>query len=198
MGDYRILLDYGHGGEKSGAVYAGIQEKALNLQLGSRLYQDIHEQCPTGDTIRVVLTRDQDEHVPLSVRIKLINQYHRSHPINNLVSVHFNAAPSVPAAKGFEVYYLKGSNAGERLAKTIVKETEAADFNNRGRGYKTTESLGRKLAMIHKTSPPAVLLECGFLSNEEDLANAIDPAWQERLSTTLAKAIWADLLFSQS
>jgi N-acetylmuramoyl-L-alanine amidase len=64
----------------------------------------------------------------------------------------------------------------------------------RGRGYKTTESLGRKLAMIHKTAPPAVLLECGFLSNEEDLANSVDPAWQERLSATIAKAIWSDLL----
>ena len=190
MGLYRVVLDYGHGGVKAGAVYGGVQEKSVNLQLGSRIYDALHEQSTTEETIKVVLTRDSDEHIPLRVRYQLINQYHSGHPIHLVVSIHFNAAPSVPSASGFEVYYMKGSNRGTPAAQTIVENVKSKDFKIRGRGYKTTASLGRNLAMIHKTQPPSVLIEAGFLSNDQDRADAVDAQWQEDMSQAISAGIW--------
>lgn len=190
MSEYRVVLDYGHGGEKAGAVYAGVQEKTVNLQLGNRIYDALHGLAQSNNSTRVILTRDSDEHIPLSIRYKLINQYHRSHPVNLVVSVHFNAAPSVPSANGFEVYYLEGSNNGTAAAKAIVEHVQQNGFKIRGRGYKTTASLGRNLAMIHKTHPPAVLIEEGFLSNDQDRANSIDATWQDSLAHAIAAGTW--------
>lgn len=185
----RVALDYGHGGEKPGAVYAGIEEKAMNLQLGNLIYRDLHQQSH-DDPLNVVLTRDADEHIPLRVRYQLINQYHQSHPLQLVVSIHYNAAPTVPSAKGFEVYYLQGSKNGSAAARAIVESVAQQGFNIRGRGYKTTAELGRKLAMIHKTAPPSVLIETGFLSNDEDRKNAIDPDWQQTMANAITQGIW--------
>lgn len=189
MSIVRVVLDYGHGGEKPGASYGGVQEKAVNLQLGSKIYSSLHDQAG-ADKLKVILTRDTDEGIPLSIRYRLINQYHVTRAINVVVSIHFNAAPSVPSAHGFEVYYMQGSIKGNAAAKSIVESVNDDGFDIRGRGYKTTAELGRQLAMIHKTAPPSVLIEAGFLSNDADRASAINIEWQDKMAKAVAKGIW--------
>ena len=196
----RVTLDYGHGGEKPGASYAGVLEKTVNLQLGNKIYSALHNlnisdssNVPNATSlnhpINVTLTRDSDQHIPLSIRYQLINKYHTHYPIDLVVSIHFNAAPTVPQAHGFEVYHLAGSIEGTRAAKTIIEKVVEDNFYIRGRGHKTTAELGRKLAIIHKTVPPAILIETGFLSNEADRNNAIDPVWQDEMANTIAAGI---------
>lgn len=197
----RITLDYGHGGAKPGASYNGVVEKAVNLELGSRIYEALHAQVDSHgaehEELKVTLTRDSDQDIPLSIRYQLINQYHQQHPIDLVVSVHFNAAPSVPQAKGFEVYYLEGSTNGTAAAKEIINAVAEHGFYIRGKGYKTTAELGRKLAMIHKTAPPSVLIEAGFLSHDVDRANAVDIHWQTQMADAIAQGIWSYLRASK-
>ncbi|VUD59192.1 N-acetylmuramoyl-L-alanine amidase AmiC [Thalassocella blandensis] len=189
----RVTLDYGHGGDKPGASYAGVLEKDLNLQLGNKIYSALHELSEEQETLKVILTRDSDEDIPLGIRYQLINQYHKVHTIDLVASIHFNAAPSVPQAHGFEVYYLDGSVKGTAAATSIVQHVRQQDFYIRGRGYKTTAELGRQLAMIHKTTPPAVLIETAFLSNENDRLNAVNINWQNQMAQAIAQGIWAYL-----
>lgn len=80
MNKYRIVLDYGHGGSISGAVYRGIQEKTVNLLTGQELNRRLHSE--NGDRkLQVLLTRDADYDIPLSTRCALINVHHEEEPI---------------------------------------------------------------------------------------------------------------------
>jgi hypothetical protein len=67
MSKYRIVLDYGHGGSKPGAVAGGIEERHVNLMTGKALYDALHEQ-KGGKALQVLLTRDADYDIPLSTR----------------------------------------------------------------------------------------------------------------------------------
>lgn len=68
-----VVLDFGHGGSKAGAVYEGAVEKQLNLLTGREIYRSLHEQ-ETGRDLRVLLTRDEDHDIPLTNRCGLINK----------------------------------------------------------------------------------------------------------------------------
>lgn len=186
--EYHVVLDYGHGGSKSGAVYNGAVEKQLNYLTGSQIYSSLHEH-EQRRRIRILLTRDEDYDVPLRTRCDLINQCNVKHQVDLAVSVHFNAA-SVASAQGFEIFYLNGSDNGAKAAKSILESVKSSDIQIRGKGMKTTKDLGRKLAFIHKITPPAVLIEVGFLTNETDRDNAMKPEYRKYVADSIAQGIW--------
>ncbi len=191
MADFRVVLDFGHGGSKSGASVAGVSEKNVNLLLGQKIYE-----CLRGrkgkHKIQVMLTRDADYDIPLSARYRLINAHHEASPINLVMSVHFNAAGS-PSPNGFEVYYSEISAHGASYAESVVQRVRQGGFTVRGNGAITTVQLGRRLAMIHKTEPPAVLVEAGYLTNPVDRGSAVDPEFRNKLADAISAGVWHQL-----
>lgn len=88
-----------------------------------------------------------------------------------MVSIHQNAFPS-PAAKGAQTFYYKNSENGKRLAQCIQKAlVEKADDTN-----KRSAKENSQYYVLKNISVPAVIVECGFLSNsrEEQLLNTED------------------------
>lgn len=185
---HRVVIDYGHGGEKSGAVYGDAMEKDLALSTGRKIYEALHF-LEAGRKIEVLLTRDADYDVPIAVRCELINAHHAQKPIELSTSIHYNAAQT-PSASGFEVYYAANSKKGMSAAGHIAESVRLAGVALRGNGAKTTEQLGRRLAMIHDPIPPAVLIEVGYLSNEKDRLRALTPASREQTARAIAEGIW--------
>ncbi len=183
MSTHRIVLDYGHGGSKPGAVYGGVEEKTVNLLLGQVCAERLRK---AG--FKVLLTRDGDYDVPLGVRCRLVNAQHEASPIALVLSLHHNAAAS-PQAQGFEAYYLEGSQEGARAAQAIVAAAQVAPVPVHGTGLVTTAQLGRELAIIHKTTPPAVLVEVGYLTSPVDRANAVAPAFRSRVAEALTQGV---------
>lgn len=183
MSAARVVLDFGHGGSKPGAVYGGVEEKTVNLLLG----QSLAERLRQAD-LDVLLTRDGDYDVPLGVRCRLINGEHEKTRITLVVSVHHNAFSSAEA-QGFEAYYLQGSSGGTRAAQTIVDKVREHGIPVHRDGLVTTSQLGRRLAMIHKTLPPAVLIEAGYLTNPVDRANATSPSFRSRVADAVGEAV---------
>lgn len=92
-----IVLDAGHGGEEKGALGpSGLTEKDVTLDVAQRLRTRME-----SDGVRVVLTRNRDETLPLAERTALANH----HQADLFVSIHVNASRRQDA-KGAETYYL--------------------------------------------------------------------------------------------
>ena len=192
MKKYRVVLDYGHGGSQPGTTYGELQEKSFNLALGQLIYSELHHQKKDEHDIQVMLTRDADYKVPLRVRRNLINQHHQHIPIDLVCSIHYNSAGR-ESAHGFECYYMDGSEKGAHFSQHIVKAVKETGTYLRNGGLITTKQLGKNLAMIHRVSPPSVLIEAGYLSNAGDRNKIVDSSYRLLLAKHIASGIWSAL-----
>ncbi len=188
MPKYRLVLDYGHGGSKSGAVYQGVQEKSVNFLTGRAIYEALHVQKEKR-SLQVLLTRDADYDIPLSTRCELINRHHDAAEIDLVLSVHYNAASS-PEASGFEAYCVATSPNGPLAAEKVTQAVRAAGILTRPNPVRTTAELGRRLAILHDTKPPAVLIEVGFLTHPIDRNNAVSPQFRAAFAHATSLGIW--------
>ena len=171
-----FCTDAGHGGSDSGAAYYGIKEKSINLQFVNGLNAELKQRGH-----HVFTTRTDDVEVPdLSTRCKLVNTHHKKKQpaFDAIVSIHCNAAAKkdestgkyipVESARGLYVVYSSESHSSTVLAKSISELCSSNDIPLNHGGQVSTIQLGRALAWIHKTEPPSVLVELGFLTNHED------------------------------
>ena len=144
-----VIIDAGHGGEDPGAV-GYVTEKEINLAVAISLKYVLN-----NNNIKVIYTRSDDSFISLQERYEMANRLGG----DLFISIHCNAAEN-PAAQGSECYYYKGRDKrlAERLNKGVVEI-----LGTRDRGIKHG-----KFAVIRKTTMPAVLLELGFVSNQED------------------------------
>lgn len=145
----RVIIDAGHGGKDPGAI-GHVTEKEINLAVAISLKYVL-----TNNDIQVIYTRSDDSFVSLQERYELANRLGG----DLFVSIHCNAADN-HTAQGSECYYYKARDKtlARRLNKGVVEALGTKD-----RGIKHG-----KFAVIRKTTMPAVLLELGFVSNQED------------------------------
>jgi N-acetylmuramoyl-L-alanine amidase len=117
VGAYTIVLDPGHGGSDTGAHGpAGSLEKNLTLILARTLKRRLEDRLP----VEVVLTRDDDEELPLDSRAAVANQ----HKAALFISIHLNSAPSA-GAQGAETYFLSLDASDELAAAAADAENQA-------------------------------------------------------------------------
>lgn len=177
--EHKVVVDPGHGAEDPGAVDGLSKEELdeiyseeddLNWLIAKKLYDIL-----SNRGYDLVLTRKKDEFISLQERADMANQFEA----DIFVSIHNNAAANT-SAQGYEVLYWHTSNKGKLLAQDIYN-TMAQELNWEGRGI-----VGRdNLHVLKETDMPAVLIECGFITNpvEEHLLN------YEGYRLLLAKAI---------
>lgn len=149
-----IFLDAGHGGNDPGAVSnEGIEEEDINLEVV----------LSAGIILRdagfsVFYTRDKDKKLSPSQRLQIIKAYNP----NAFISVHCNASNS-PSAHGIETIYKDEYDKPLAMSvhNSLIETTELRD-----RGIKQDV---RNLAVLKDLETPAILIEIGFISNEEEL-----------------------------
>ncbi len=191
----KICTDAGHGGQDSSAVWQDALEKDLNLLYTKALNTELKKRGHT-----VFTTRTSDVQVPpLGTRCRLVNEHYRQQApqFDLIVSIHCNAAAikengvykAVSSRRGLYVIYSQESEASRTAAQTISKQCAAADIHLNHHGRLSTVQLGRALAGIHKTIPPAVLIELGFMTNPEELALLKSDTYREEMVKTLADGI---------
>lgn len=166
-----VVIDAGHGGEDAGAVRFNVQEKTLTLDLAKRLEKELERRA-----IRTVMTRSADVTVPLEGRALLANRY----PTAIFVSIHFNSHRD-PGVTGLETYYL--SPEGARLGR-MVQVQLSRRFNTKDRGLKLNN-----LKVLRDTKCPAILIECGFLSNRWENQRCVAGWYRQILAEEIAEAI---------
>ncbi len=170
-----VILDPGHGGQDVGTQSISkprYQEKSLNL-VTAQFVKGYLEQFG----YQVLMTREKDVFISLEKRAQFANQY----PSALFVSLHYNAAPSAEA-KGVEVFFydskadkertLQSKRLASAVLKHVLKQTKA-----KSRGVKHGNFL-----VIRETTLPAVLVEGGFVTNEEELNRLKDPQYLKRLA----------------
>jgi N-acetylmuramoyl-L-alanine amidase len=166
-----VIIDPGHGGKDGGCVWHGLVEKKLCLDTAQRL-----ERLLKAKGLRVIMTRRSDEHVELEDRAVIANRYSKA----IFVSIHFNASKD-RSISGMEIFYR--SDSGKTLARKILR---SMDQNLKGvnRGV----FLG-DLSVLRRTLMPAVLIECGYLSNRTESQRCGTPSHRQELAESIASGI---------
>lgn len=212
-----VIIDAGHGGHDPGASYswpfAGgmVHERDLNLDLAKRLSALLTLAHPTLD---VIMTRTDDRFLSLAERSAIA----ANRPLGSrgalFVSIHINSAQT-PSAQGFEVLIkrqekqvalldeltplanipLFASHSQAQLNRllnnrnlvvaSIFEETMSSQLvTARSRGIKEQD-----LWVLNQCRMPAVLVEVGFLSNEQDARRLVDGTYRQHLAQVLANAV---------
>ena len=187
----RIIIDPGHGGFDGGAGAAdGTLEKDVNLEISLKL-RDILK----VSGFDAVMTRtddtgtedDSNESISVRKRSDLKNRLKLMSENGDAiyVSIHLNKF-TTSAASGTQVFYTPNFDSarllGECIQKSVVENLQPENRRVIKRGTDSTYLL--KNAKI-----PAVIVECGFLSNNRDLENLKDPAYQSKLALCIAAGI---------
>ncbi|MFH1336829.1 MAG: N-acetylmuramoyl-L-alanine amidase [Candidatus Zixiibacteriota bacterium] len=160
----RIVIDPGHGGEDSGAVgKKGLIEKKVTLDIANRLKKLLVDE----KGFAVILTRDNDELVPLERRAEIANQ----NKADLFISIHTNASKK-RSARGFETYFLSAAKNEE--ART------AAALENSSLRFEQTSDSSQNLPDIDFILMDLVQNE--FLAESSDLATMIQKRLKKELT----------------
>lgn len=167
-----VVIDAGHGGIDSGARSRwGGQEKHAALDVARRLEPKLR-----AAGFQTKMTRANDVFIPLDKRVQVSNSTSNS----VFVSIHFNHAPS-RSIRGAETYYK--SPPSRELAGRLLDKVVALPGTSR-RGVKTAN-----FRVLRLNRYPAVLVECGFLSNPSEGARCATAAYRERLADAIADGL---------
>ena len=167
-----VVVDAGHGGRDNGAYRRyGPPEKVVALDVAKRVERKLRQ-----SDLKTVMTRSDDVFIPLDDRVEMENRQNNA----IFVSIHFNDARR-SGIKGFETYYHSPESAD--LARGIQSKLVTIP-RSANRGVHVAN-----FRVLRKATQPAVLVECGFLSNRSDGRQASDAEYREILADKIAEAI---------
>ena len=175
--DRIIVLDPGHGGKDPGAVRSSAQEKQIVLKVADLVKQKLEK-----DGAVVKMTRAGDTYPSLTERV----QYAKDQNGEIFISLHANAAAK-NTAKGTETFYSVTSNANEKEDNALATAINNQIVNNAkmyNRGVKRADYV-----VIKGQVMPAVLVELGFLSNDEDFNKLTKDAYIEIFAESIYNGI---------
>ncbi|GHU06815.1 N-acetylmuramoyl-L-alanine amidase [Spirochaetia bacterium] len=213
-----IIVDPGHGGKDSGATgnhtVNGRQMKAVEkdivLQVSLDLYERLRAAYPDK---RILLTREGDTFPSLEDRVNIANSVRlQDNEAIIYISVHANASLN-RTARGYEVWYLSPEYRRDVVSRDHYDADVAAIINSMTEEEFTAESimiaqsilaqfqrtLGNDIPsrgikaeewfVVRNTRMPAVLVELGFVTNEEDAKLLTDAAYLKKFSEALYKGM---------
>jgi len=176
----RVIIDAGHGGKDKGAHRGKVYEKDLALKVARKV-----EALLKARGMPVTMTRNSDTFISLGDRAAIANRY--SNAI--FVSIHFNAHTGT-RLNGVETYY--HSELGKRLAAHVhlrmLSRLQPRNGNTRQR---------KDLAVLKATRCPAILVECGYISNPAEQKKCLTSSYQDNCARAIVDGIWAYKTFGQ-
>ncbi len=185
-----IVLDAGHGGIDGGATGAdGTVEKELNLKISQRIAALLRVMGYT-----VVETRTEDRSLAdadakkgrvkqsdLTNRLKVSKEY----PDSIFVSIHMNTYPSV-ACEGLQVWYSENNAQSAEFAKEVQLGVKTLLQPQNNRKIKAATS---SIYLLRHAENPAILIECGFISNPAECEKLTSDDYQKQLALAIAASI---------
>lgn len=179
-----IVIDAGHGGDDLGTqstTKPRYKEKHLNLATAKLLEVYLQKMG-----YHIIMTRSDDTFIALEKRAGIANNIKS----DLFVSVHYNSAPA-KQAEGVEVFFYRDDSNKERVSSSkqlallvlnkIIENTEA-----KSRGVKHGD-----LSVIRNTKMPAILVEGGFLTNDDEMKKLKNPEYLKRVAWGIAQGIQA-------
>ena len=178
-----LVLDAGHGGIDGGAISdSGLKESDINLQIALKT-----EALVRFLGIDTVMTRETDtdnsdnkaysEHDNLVQRVKLANSTENA----VLISIHQNKFPSA-VVSGAEVMY--SDNDDSKALGLITQDNLVALLDSSNR--RVARPAPKELLLTSSVECPTILVECGFMSNPQEVQKLASNDYQLKLAANLA------------
>jgi N-acetylmuramoyl-L-alanine amidase len=178
-----IMIDPGHGGPNDtgakGRLAPDYMEKNLTLATAMFLKDYLNQMG-----FKTLMVRQEDIFINRYVRARLANEKQPK----LYVSIHYNFAPH-HSAHGIEVFYYQNdadkerSNRSKRLGEAVLKRV-ITKTGAKSRGVKNGN-----YAVIRETNMPAVIVEGGFMTNEQEMNKLKDPAYLKKIALGIAEGV---------
>lgn len=175
-----VVIDAGHGGDDPGKVgINGAKEKDINLEIALLVRQFLE-----ANDVEVIMTREKDEGLyaagtsnkKVQDMKKRIEKIEETAPAVT-VSIHQNSYPE-EYVHGAQVFFYTGSSEGQQLAERIQTQLVSKVDSDNKRQVKANDSY----YLLKKTKIPIVIVECGFLSNQEEAERLVTQSYQEKVA----------------
>ncbi|MEO6638717.1 MAG: N-acetylmuramoyl-L-alanine amidase, partial [Ginsengibacter sp.] len=173
-----VVIDAGHGGSDNGALSAkGTIEKDITLAIAKKVAG-----LNTNDNIKILLSRTDDNSIEVKDRVEFAKANHA----DVFISIHVNASENTDVSeKGFSVLIDKAnSNKNKLLASALINELQ--------KSYTIEDAIGVRtngIWVLDKNICPAVLIECGYLTNTTDEAFITNNDNQEKIARDILNAV---------
>lgn len=166
-----VVIDPGHGGHDNGGQWGKVYEKHLALDTAVRLENQLKRMG-----YKTVMTRRSDYFVTLPQRVSMANSYRDA----IFVSIHFNYTWKEHVS-GLETFYYsaQGQKLAQFVQKSLVRHTRTVDRNAKFARY----------YVIRNSKLPAILVEGGFVSNEQERARMKSGYFREAIARGIAEGI---------
>lgn len=151
----KIIIDAGHGGYDNGANYMGRREKDDNLSLALAVGEILAD-----SGIEVGFTRVDDVYQSPVDKARIANQQDGDF----LVSIHRNSSPIPNTYSGVQTLIYRDGGVMAQMAENINQEMAQVGYQNLG------TDLRKNLAVLRRSTMPAVLVEAGFINTDADNA----------------------------
>ncbi len=186
-----IIIDAGHGGKDGGAVASdGSEEQYINLDIALKLNELL-----TESGYKTLLTRTDNNSIhdesAKTIREQKVSDIHNrlkiieNNPNSVFVSIHQNFYTQ-KRYWGAQVFYSENNLSSSYLAKNIqesIKNNVQPD-NNR-----EIKPAGDSIFILYNTTVPAVLVECGFLSNDEEAEKLSDESYRMKIAEAISDGV---------
>lgn len=179
----RVIIDPGHGSPDGGAVSKnGTVESEINLAIAEKLREELTERG-----YEVIMTRegenglDRKKKTDMHMRLDII----QSASADMFVSIHMNKFRQ-SKYRGAEVLYSNNFIQSALLAQLIMDEIREIDPQNQKRSITEAE---KSLYLLKNAPVPAVIVECGFISNPEEEALLLSKEYQSRVASAICEGI---------
>ncbi len=185
-----IIIDAGHGGEDGGAIASdGTLEKNLNLEISLKLNEIM---SVLGYKTKQIRTTDTDLHeTGDTIRQRKISDIRNRFEIMNnggnclYISIHQNKF-SDKSINGAQIFYSPNNNESKELAGFIQKSISSQLQKDNNRVIKKS---GTDIFLLYNATKPTVMVECGFISNSNDLYNLKNTEYQNQMALSIAMGI---------
>lgn len=180
----KLVIDAGHGGEDGGAVSSdGTMEKDINLDIALRL-----QKLLVLSGCDVTLTRDSDKAIyeegadslkskkvsDMKKRLSIFNE----DPEQTVISIHQNKFPQTQYS-GTQVFYSGQTQESNLLAESIKASVVGM---LQPQNTRETKKADKNIYLLYNAKVPAVIVECGFLSNSEELARLKTEEYRQEMA----------------
>ena len=172
ISDKIIVIDPGHGGIDCGATRAGIKESDITLDVSQRLVAILKEKG-----YKVYITRDDNSTLSLQDRVDFAEGKNE----DIFISVHVNSSES-SAPSGVETHYYHdySMDLGRYVQNALAKHIP--ESNDRG-------LIKSKFYVINHTTKPAILVEIGFISNDNERMQLVSDDRKQRTAKAIAEGV---------
>ena len=184
-----IYIDPGHGGVDPGAYYKNVYEDVINLEISLKLRDKLES---LGGVVYLTREGDYDVANPNAYLRKRSDLYNRATMINEsnadvYLSIHLNASTSADW-KGAQVFYDDVNSNNKEIAETFQS------YFNKYLNSKRSAKEIKTLYMYQRINVPGVLLEVGFISNENERYILRQGWYQDKIVNTICKGLQDILL----